>query len=145
MASDSQRMRHVLGTVMLTARHWRKPVSTMTTRLVALFGIVLLLLGACGGAYTPRPVFTPVLFIVFGQVGDSQTGHGIAGATVDILDGPNAGRSTVTRGDGFYRIPNLTAGGITLRVRMTSYADARRAVMVTEDRWVDFRLTSLPK
>lgn len=61
------------------------------------------------GPSTPVPAPTPTVGSLAGTV--TQNGGGaVAGATVTVLDGANAGRAATTNGSGQYRLDNLTSG-----------------------------------
>lgn len=81
--------------------------------VVALVASVLCGCGGGSGSPTspsaPVPAATPSVGSLAGTV--TQNGGGaVAGATVTILDGANAGRTATTNSSGQYRLDNLTSG-----------------------------------
>ena len=81
--------------------------------LVALFAV------GCGSssptAPTTPPVVTPVAqtFTLNGTV-TSTTGGPVSGATVRIVDGSNANKSTTTSSTGAYTLTGLAVSGMTV-------------------------------
>jgi hypothetical protein len=86
-------------------------------------GIVLLItagMWACGkpatppspspGLVSPSPV--PATYSLSGRVFDRGTSVGLAGATVSIVDGPNAGKATTTDSLGHYSFAELQPSGL---------------------------------
>jgi Carboxypeptidase regulatory-like domain/Bacterial Ig-like domain (group 2) len=55
----------------------------------------------------------------------------IGGVTVAIVDGPNAGRSTVTGADGAYQLYDLTLGAFRVRFSKPGYVSAERNFLLT--------------
>jgi hypothetical protein len=88
------------------------------------------------------PTTTPAAttFSVSGQVTDSASPKTIAGATVIIGDGPNAGRSTTTDDSGSYRLTDLQPSGFTVRVSADNYYPQDRGVTLTTNQTLSFRL-----
>lgn len=66
----------------------------------------LFVLSSCGGDKTP---LAPSAVALAGTVA-AQDGTRLAGATVRVVDGANAGKSTTTNNDGVYHLDDLTAG-----------------------------------
>jgi hypothetical protein len=79
-----------------------------------------------------------------GEVTDSASRRGLANATVQILDGPNAGRSVSTDESGFYSLPALIHGSFTVRATRGGYELAERAVTLSDDAHVDLAMRLLP-
>jgi hypothetical protein len=52
-----------------------------------------------------------------GRVTDVDTRVPLAGATIAVLDGSNAGREAVSGSDGRFRLAELWFGGFTVRIR----------------------------
>lgn len=108
-----------------------------------------LLLVGCGGGNdgsstptgpTSSPAPTSSTFTLTGLVVD-ENGQTVAGATVTVLDGPSANRSTTTDTAGRYSFTGLSAGGFTVRVRRDGHDDALRGVTLTSSTTADFTLT----
>ena len=64
----------------------------------------------------------------------------VGGARVDVLDGVNAGRSTVADAGGHYTLTNLTSGAFTLRVSATGFVPQSTPVTLADNDTVDFTL-----
>lgn len=110
--------------------------------LVALFAV------GCGSSATtaptpPAPATTPSTFTLSGTV-SSTTGAGISGATVRIVDGGNAGKSTTTTGAGTYSFIGLSVSGMTVNASAPYYSAAAKGVTLTSSQNVDFQLAPIP-
>lgn len=92
---------------------------------------------ASGLIAQPPPAPTVVLT---GTV-TSTTGDAIAGATIRVLDGVNAGRSTTTGSTGTYRLSGLTAGNGNVAASATGYSESRTGLYIDGTRALTFRLT----
>ena len=99
-----------------------------------------LLWGACGGSPTspgPMTTYTPDPpadvsghgYSLSGHVRGADTHAGLAGATVSIVAGWNAGRSTTTDGSGRYLLA-LVGSSYTIVVSASGYASTQRDVTV---------------
>ena len=115
--------------------------------------LLLLTLAGCGGnSYpgpSPTPTPTPSTFTLTGEIidsaaGDSAAGALISGASVTVIDGPNAGRSGTTNGSGRYTISGLQPGGFTARARAQYYNEASKPVTLTSDQGLNFSLAPIP-
>jgi len=107
------------------------------------------LVSACGSSSptapsTPTP--TPPAASTFSLTGtvSSTTGGGIAGATVRILDGANAGKSTTTAAGGAYSFTGLAVAGQTVNASATYYTATSKGVSTTSNQNVDFQLAPVP-
>lgn len=81
-------------------------------------------------------------FTIAGVVSDDDEETPIAGATVTVVDGANAGRSSTTDGNGYYSIPALRTGSFTIRATKGGYNPADRGLMLSADTRVDLRMRS---
>jgi hypothetical protein len=124
-------------------------VRAVILRLLAawLVACALVSVTACGGdspaAPTPPPTPpAPVTFTLSGTV-TSTTGAAIAGATVRITDGPNAGRSATTSA-GSYSITGLSLSGFTAVASATNFQPVSQGVTLTSNQTVDFQLAPTP-
>lgn len=79
-----------------------------------------------------------------GLVTDSVSGRGVASATVQVLDGPNAGRSASTDESGFYSLPSLIQGSFTVRVTRSGYDVAEGSTALSADARLDLSIRPLP-
>jgi len=92
-----------------------------------------------GGSSTPTGPTTST-YTLSGTV-SSSSGGVVSGATVQIQDGTNAGKSATTSSAGSYSITGLTAGGFTVRVSATGYSPVTRGVTVTGNSTENFTLS----
>jgi hypothetical protein len=74
----------------------------------------------------------------------SGSGSGIAGATVTILDGSNAGKSATTNGAGAYRLDGLQASNGNVSARATGYQDSVRGLYIDGTATLNFTLQPVP-
>ncbi len=81
-------------------------------------------------------------FTLSGHVRDSSAGTSISGGTLQIQDGPHAGRATTTDATGRYSISNV-AGDMEIRARATGYRDEYARVTLDRDRMQDFSLVKI--
>ena len=74
---------------------------------------------------------------------DAQTDAKLAGVRVDILDGPNAGRTATTGSDGAYQLYDLQPGTFRMRFAKAGYVTAEPTFYLPGDRYngFDVRLT----
>lgn len=93
---------------------------------------------------TSTPGAAPATFSLSGQVTDSGTGAGIAGATVSVADGPNARRSAGTDASGNYRLTALQQSGFTVAASAPNYVSQSKGVTLTSDQTLSFELTRQP-
>lgn len=132
------------------ARRPRPPMANQPTRW-PVWAISCLLLSvalvACGKDSPTAPTSPPTTpppssstYTVSGAVRGADTNGGIAGATVQIGDGPNAGKSTTTDGSGRYSLAGLVSSGFTMSVTAANYLGATRGVTLTASRDESFRL-----
>lgn len=68
----------------------------------------------------------------------------LAGATVSIVDGPNAGKSTTTDASGKYAFTALQQAGFTVKVSAATYVTQSRSITLTSNLTLDFSLTVPP-
>ena len=83
-----------------------------------------LLLAGCDEAKSPSQPSAPAgTFSISGRVFASEVGPtaGIAGARVDIINGPNQGRQTDADAAGMFRFDQLAGGFVTLRAMAPDY------------------------
>src|SRR5688572_24903101 len=95
--------------------------------------VAALVISACGDSESPTGPTTPATqrFTLSGVVTDATSSLGLSGATVVVVDGPNAGRSTTTSSIGTYTLENLALSGFTVRYQAQGYADHQRGVTLT--------------
>jgi hypothetical protein len=107
--------------------------------------VVPLLVTACGGSSTPTAPSTPqsTTFTLSGQVTDSTAGTGISGATITIVDGPNASKSATTDSSGGYSLSGLPSSTFTVSVSAGNYTSHSKSVTLTSNQTVSFQLVRL--
>jgi hypothetical protein len=100
-------------------------VGTGTTEIRASYQ------GVSGSA--PVTVTRPVSYVLGGTVTETvpHTTTALAGARVEIVDGPNAGKFATTDAAGAYQIANLSPGTWSMRASLASYDDTTKTVTVT--------------
>lgn len=79
-------------------------------------------------ATTPTPVPTASTFSLSGTISFTGVGSGIPSASVTILDGPNAGRSTQTDAAGAYGFSALTSAGFNVSISASGFLSVTRGV-----------------
>jgi hypothetical protein len=119
------------------------PHATSVTARVSYTSGALTMSSADAAADVPlsrAPTFT-----LSGFVSEENTGdRAIAGAMIQVVDGPNAGKRASTDGNGSYSLPDLAAGSFSIRATANGYNAAERAVTVAEDTRLDLRLPRTP-
>ncbi len=101
----------------------------------------LFVLSSCGGYKTP---VAPSSVALAGTV-TAQDGTRLAGATVRVLDGVNAGKSTTTNNEGIYRFDDLTAGIGNVTAAADSYDSVTTSSYIDGTAPLNFTLrTSAP-
>jgi hypothetical protein len=89
---------------------------------------------------TPPPA---AIFTVAGVVSEDPDRVPISGGVVQVVDGPNAGRSSTTDGNGYYSIPGLRTGSFTVRATKSGYRTTDRGLTLANDTRVDIGMASL--
>ena len=79
-----------------------------------------------------------------GLVTDSASRRGVASAMLQVVDGPNAGRSTLTDETGFYSLPALVQGSFVVRITRSGYEPAEPAITLAADEHFDASIRPLP-
>jgi hypothetical protein len=74
-----------------------------------------------------------------GQVQGAGTGP-IVGATVTILDGPDAGKSMITGDGGQYRFDNLTRSNANVSATASNYLEVRNGTFINGTNTLNFTL-----
>jgi Carboxypeptidase regulatory-like domain len=114
----------------------------MQRPLVVVACLGLLAVIACGGSSsTPSPTTpTATTYTLSGTVTNATTAAPIAGATVTIGDGPNAGRSATTDGAGSFSITGLQSSGFTVTVAAAGYVTATKGVGLISNQTITVQL-----
>jgi hypothetical protein len=97
---------------------------------------------ACGDSKSPTSPSSPPAPTTASLTGtvSAQGGARLTGATVVVLDGPNANRSVATNGNGEYRFEGLTTAGMNFAARAIGYEEARGGVIVDGTKTLNFTL-----
>lgn len=109
----------------------------------------VLFTSACSGSKnpaapsTPAPTPTPTTYTLSGTV-TSTAGGPIAGATVRVADGPNAGRSATTASNGSYALAGLSVSGFSVSASATYFFAEGKSVTLTSNQTADFALAPTP-
>lgn len=114
--------------------------------------VVLLVTSAwtwtCGGgrgpATSPSPPPRPTTtFSLSGKV-SSETSSSVVGATVSIVDGPNAGTTVTTDISGGYSFTALPQSGFTVTASAANYIAQSQGLTLTSNRTLNFFLRPQP-
>jgi hypothetical protein len=89
----------------------------------------------------PRPPDTSTLS---GHIADAASRKGVPSALVQVVGGANAGRNALTDESGFYSLPSLLQGTVTIRVTRSGYEPAEATTSLSADRLLDLFITALP-
>ncbi len=79
------------------------------------------------------------VFTLSGTVKD-DAGAAVSGATVEVTDGANTGKSTTSDSAGAYRLTGLIAGTFTLKASKTNYDTTTQSVTLSHDATTDVTL-----
>ena len=91
---------------------------------------------AGGGSITqPTPTWQ-----LQGTVSEVGTNRRLSAVRVEVLDGANAGKSTITDSNGTFRISGLTQGGFSVKASAAGHDSVTQGVTLTSDQTVDFSL-----
>jgi hypothetical protein len=93
---------------------------------------------AAGSADIPEP--PPALYTLSGTVRDENSGRMLVGGTVDIVDGPDAGKSASTDAGGAYSLSGLAGGSFMVRATSRGYVPREQAVTLARDSTLDWTL-----
>jgi len=88
---------------------------------------------------TPTPTPTTTTASLTGTVSNSS-GEGISGATVTVLDGPEASASVATNSSGLYTFSSLTTGNVNFSVTAAFYQDSFGGVFIDGTNTLNFTL-----
>ena len=107
--------------------------------LVAIIGLAALVCNACGASPTePSATGFALRGIVTGYEGAA-----LQGATLEVIEGVNKGKSVVTDAQGRYGFTDLGPGVLTIQASAVDYATATKPMTLTADSAVDFQLKVL--
>jgi hypothetical protein len=81
-------------------------------------------------------------FTLTGQVTNSTTQRNVGGAMVEVISGPNSGKSTTTDPNGRYELNGLVAGTFVVRVTASGFATQTSTVTLTGNQSLQFTIVS---
>jgi hypothetical protein len=96
---------------------------------------------ATGAADIAEP--EPALYTLSGTISEESSSRMIVGGTVQILDGPNAGRTSSTDTGGVYSLPGLAGGNFMLRAMASGYDPREQSVTIVRDTTLDLKLRAV--
>jgi hypothetical protein len=100
----------------------------------------LLFVCACGGGSSGPAAPTPVAtsYTLTGTVSETLPVAGVVSdVRIDVLDGPNAGRSAMTDNGGRYTMSGLSSGMFQLRASKSGYVRMERSVSLASNMTLD--------
>jgi hypothetical protein len=103
-----------------------------------------LLAGACSSGTSPSPQPAQRVVLI-GTVYAAASSRVIQDVRVQIVDGANAGRETLTNGAGHYEFADLMPGTMTLQFSSSGYLDLRRTELIRADTTLEVRLDRGPE
>jgi hypothetical protein len=72
----------------------------------------------------------------------NNIGRAVSNCYVFVVDGPNAGRGSMSDGNGYYSIPGLVSGSFTLRATLNNVFLRDQPVTISRDTRLDFGVTT---
>jgi len=115
-------------------------------RPVLAITILALVGSSCGSSSTPTSTPTAPTTPTWALSGTvtSGTGAAINGATLTIVDGPDANKTTTADALGRYTFAGLQQAGFTLRATAVGFVGSSKGVTLTSNTTLDFQLARLP-
>jgi hypothetical protein len=101
---------------------------------------LLAVAAACGGGGGTPASPAPVRWTLSGTVSDAGTQGGLPGARVEIVNGPNQGRSAAADAQGRYTLAALEPGTFGIRALAEGFDPESRQVMLASNLTADFSL-----
>ncbi len=95
---------------------------------------------ATGTADIPAASPAPQTFTLTGVIHDSSDDRGIEGSRVEVVTGPNNGKSSTTDSSGTYVLSGLAAGSFRVRASANGYDSGEQGVTVPDIPRADFTL-----
>jgi len=111
-------------------------------RLIVI-ALALIMFVGCSGSSGPMSPSATGNLTLSGTV--TGAGTPVSGATVLILDGANANRSTTSNAAGQFQITGLQSGGFTISVSAVDYATSTQPISLTGNAVVSVALVKLPR
>jgi Carboxypeptidase regulatory-like domain/Putative binding domain, N-terminal len=118
------------------------PVATSVVAKVTFGDSAAATSSVSGTADIPAPA--PLTFTLSGTVSDEVSARMLAGGTVQILDGPNAGKTSSTDASGAYSLSGLMGGSFMLRAAASGYDPREQGVTIGRDMVLDLKLRPIP-
>ena len=117
--------------------------------------VVCTLVTSCGGGNgaptspTPTPNNPPPptapTWSLTGRLLNDDDNSPLKGGRIEVLDGPDAGRSTQTGDDGTFRIEGLREGQISVRASAQDFESQTRQITLTSNQVAEFELRRAPR
>jgi hypothetical protein len=85
----------------------------------------------------------PAVYTLSGTISEEGGSRMIAGGTVQILDGPNAGKTSSTDTGGAYSLPGLAGGSFMVRATASGYDPREQSVTIARDTTLDLKLRAI--
>lgn len=95
-----------------------------------------------GTAHVTVTTKTPPKFTLTGTVTDVTNGNALPGVNARILDGPDAGKSAVTDGNGKFSITGVSAGTFLVQFTRSDYETRSVGVVLNGDTAVEVKITA---
>jgi hypothetical protein len=111
--------------------------------IAVVVAFVVVTTGCSGSPSAPTVPPAATTFTLSGSV--MSSGAALAGATVLVLDGSNANRSTTTGSTGSYQLAGLQSGGFTIRVSAVDYMTTTQPVTLIANVVANVELVRLPR
>ena len=129
----------------------RPPIGRKDATVVRRERLVVLLVTlawACSGSKgtltSPSPTTNPTTtFLLSGRVTNQFTGAAISGATVSVVDGPNAGKATTADSSGIYNFAALQQARFAVTASAANYLSVSQSVTLTSTQALNFPLQPL--
>jgi hypothetical protein len=99
--------------------------------------------GQRGTASATASVRTTQLFSLVGFVRDRSTNRNIGGARVNVLDGPDSGKTATASADGYYVFATLQSGTFNINATSSGYTTTTFEVSVSANTQVDLTIPSI--
>jgi predicted Zn-dependent protease len=93
----------------------------------------------------PPPPPTPATWSLTGKVIKDDDKSPLKDGRVEVLDGPDAGRTTQTGADGTFKIEGLKEGQLSIRASAQDFESLTKQIALNSDQVVEFALRRVPR
>ena len=123
----------------------------------ALVVLLCALLASCGGGSNPAPPMSPTptpnnppppttpTWTLTGKLLDDDGDSPLKDGRIEVLDGPDVGRSAQTGDDGVFRIEGLREGQFSIRASAQDFESQTRQITLTSNQVAEFELRRPPR